>query len=142
MKLKPHIKKRKTGIFVLSFIGISLLLISITFSCGKYAGNVDSNYIGTWHSDTLTHVDSGDEVYNYIIIDGKKNSEYGFLCNVTCPSCGCFVINKGNAKINNKKTSLTIGSRKSTTFLKIQESPALIDGKWVMKIKDLWYYKQ
>jgi len=126
----------------LTFVAILILLISINSSCGKYAGDVDANYVGAWYSDTLTSVETGNEEYRYIRIDGKKNSEYGFRCIVDCGECGCLITVKGNATVNNKQTKLYIGTSENTTPLKIDEQPTLISGKWRMKVEGLYYYRQ
>ena len=126
----------------LLLLGLLILTVSITSSCGKYAGEVDWNYIGTWHSDTLTLVSNQEEIYNLIVIDGEENSLYGYQCSVTYPSYGCLTGTSGNATINKKGTKLYIGTRNNMTSLKINEPPALVDGHWQMKIEDLQYYKQ
>jgi hypothetical protein len=142
MEFKTNEIKMMRSINKLTILAISILLISITFSCGKYAGDVDANYVGAWYSDTLINLSTGHEEYQYIIIDGKKNSEYGYRCGVNCGGCECYITVKGNAKINKKRSTLFIGTSNNTTPLSIEEQPTATAGNWKMKIEGRYYYRQ
>ncbi|MFT5778445.1 MAG: hypothetical protein ACI837_001401 [Crocinitomicaceae bacterium] len=135
-------KKRITRLSTLTFASISIVLIFMMSSCGKYAGDVDANYVGTWISDTLTSLSTGGDEYQYIIINGEENSEYGYRCGVDCGGCGCIINVLGNAKINKKKTKLLIGTTSNTTPLSIDEQPTIINGNWRMKIANRYYCRQ
>lgn len=114
-----------------------LILLSVLFSaCNKdYAGSIDANYEGEWHSlDTFTTA-NGIQADIYFLIAPDKKSKYGFVCDVSpnCSPCECQLLTEGKAKINRSQTRLYIGSGNGNKKVKLEinESPHLnSNGKW------------
>ncbi len=125
-----------------------LLVIAMSACKREYIGDHDSNYIGEWHSDTISTSTGGKEVY--IIIDGE-NSEYGFLCDLNCTSCECAGLTSGKALINHKHNILIIGSGNGEKryHVKIKTPPYMDNsGQWIFvldgsgKTVDIPMYKR
>lgn len=107
-------------------------------------GDYDANYIGEWHSDTVTLTNSTVEVETYMIINGD-NSEYGSACEVNCTVCQCNLVFSGKAVINRKHKKLYIGKILGDNRVKLSiDTPPYQNGagKWICVINDVTMYKQ
>ncbi len=99
----------------------------------------DEHYKGEWHSADQFTPNSGVKSEIYFIINGK-NSEYGFMCQVSCKACSCQLLTKGKAVINSKHTKMTIGSGNGMKKIKldINEAPHLNAAKkWECKVNNV-----
>jgi hypothetical protein len=122
----------------LSFLFIVTLL---AMSCKReYAGTVDENYLGEWHSQNTFETEDGLTREIYLYIGHEKTSRYGFLCEIDCASCSCQLFTTGKAKLNADKTKLHIGSGnfKARIALGINVAPHInADGAWECTINDI-----
>ncbi|MFN3343375.1 MAG: hypothetical protein ACK40M_11805 [Flavobacteriales bacterium] len=124
---------------------VFLIFLSIFSSCKKEKiEKVCPDFLGEWHSDTLTETATGRRIETYLKINGDFG-EYGFACSVNCTSCECTKLFSGLIRINVDRKLLYFGKAfgGGITRLKIGALPQQDQNeKWLCKINDIVLYKR
>jgi len=101
------------------------------------------DFVGQWRTDVINDTFLNEAIRSEIIIE-DKDGIYNNSCKNVCEDqlCDCISTQSGRAVVSFDKKSMKIGSTNSLT-LSIDEEPYQdANGKWVMKINGLTYYKQ
>ena len=120
---------------------IALLLI---YSCKKDAIDVDSNYVGEWHAESIV----GDGlifIEKFFVIDGNTAIFYEW-CELFPVGTNCYKVYEGKAKINRKESKIEFGESSlngpGRIILSINVPPHLNDeGKWECTLTQTVYTK-
>lgn len=132
-----------TKLFTNPFVFITsafLFLFVLSTSCDKKLGSYNSDFIGTWRTDTL---EGSTAARNELIIE-KNDGAYHYYCTDDCGDhlCECNTEQTGKPVINSDRTQIRIGSANSTKLTIDKEPYQDADGQWIMEIGSLTYYKQ
>lgn len=137
------IKKRSVfSLYACLFAGMILLLASHS-SCNKKLSAYNKDFIGTWRTGPITDSTINEVVGSEIVID-KRDGIFNNTCKDTCGErlCDCVSYQSGRALINFDKNRIKIGSQSTYTLLINKEPYQDANGKWMMVIENLTYYKQ
>lgn len=120
-----------------------LLPLFLLVSCNKKLSEYNEDFLGTWRTIPTPQTTPGDSVRYEIVIE-ENDAIYRYSCESVCPPklCDCLGEQAGKAVVNSDRTLIRIGSSGAQP-LSIEAEPYLdANGKWVMRVGSLTYYKQ
>jgi len=123
------------------FFVLGIIWISFNSCKKEYITDVDPNYEGEWHSDTII-TDIETEVEKYFIIDGHQGV-FGEWCELVPLGNNCSSYFSGEAKFSRNKKKVTIGPLKNQVNIEITEPPHInSDGLWECTLNETVYIKK
>lgn len=124
------------NIFFLTLAALFLL------ACNKPLVKYNSDFEGTWYSETQYNPDLEKFVGDELTFSGK-NGTYQVDCGDTCGTnlCDCTGKLSGKAEINQQRTIIRLNSQTPRTF-NLDAEPYEQGGSWFMEIDGKTYKKQ
>ena len=121
------------------FLTASCLLL---LACNKPLLKYNSDFEGTWFSETQYNPDLEVFVSDELVFSGK-NGTYQVDCKDTCATnlCDCTGKLSGTAEINQQRTIIRLNSQTPRTF-NLDAQPYEQGGSWFMEIDGKKYKKQ
>lgn len=122
-----------------------ILLTALTlvlFACNKPLLKYNSDFEGTWYSETQYNPDLQVFVGDELVFSGKEGS-YQVDCKDTCGTnlCDCTGKLSGKAEINQQRTIIRLNSQTPRTF-NLNTEPYEQGGSWYMEVDGKKYKKQ
>lgn len=123
---------------VLLFIIMTLLAIT---SCNiEDIEKYNDDFVGSWRTDVHFSATKGDSIRHYLTIDGS-DSGFGIGCKVDEPFEECLDFKTGKVKYNKASKGIQVGNSVKQIHY-VQQEPHINDeGKWIMVIDKVSYYR-
>ncbi|MGV3612526.1 MAG: membrane lipoprotein lipid attachment site-containing protein [Fluviicola sp.] len=123
----------------LIFLTTILLVLA---ACNKPLVQYNSDFEGTWFSETQYNPDLQVFVSDELVFSGKTGS-YQVDCKDTCSTnlCDCTAKLTGTAEVNQQRTIIRLNSQTKRTF-QLDAEPYEQGGEWYMEIDGKKYKKQ
>ncbi len=124
----------------------NLILLAATLlvlaACNKPLLKYNSDFEGTWFSETQYNPDLQVFVSDELVFSGKTGS-YQVDCKDTCTTnlCECTAKLTGTAEVNQQRTIIRLNSQTPRTF-QLDAEPYEQGGEWYMEIDGKKYKKQ
>lgn len=117
-------------------------ILLVLAACNKPLLKYNSNFEGTWFSETQYNPDLQVFVSDELVFSGK-NGSYQVDCKDTCTTnlCECTAKLTGTAEVNQQRTIIRLNSQTPRTF-QLDAEPYEQGGEWYMEIDGKKYKKQ